>query len=68
MNWNHLAFQSFFFVIRNNAYFTASVAQSRERWTSELTGSESRVRAALGARCLLLTGMVIGQRSGQRAY
>ena len=31
-----------------------------ECWTSELTDSESPVRAASGARYLLLTGMVSG--------
>ena len=46
--------------LKNNyiLYFTAPVAQLRKRWTSELTGSESLVRAALSAHCLLLSGMV----------
>ena len=42
----------------------AHIAQSRERWTSELTCCGSSVRATSGARCLLLTGMVSARGNG----
>ena len=41
------------------------VAQYGRRSTSELAGRESSVRAASGARCLLLTGMVSVRGSGR---